>query len=855
MLFNDIYIDSTKIREFWTELNVNYDSINEKLEAKKKEDMNLLLNKLTIESLKDIANIYGIKDEKSKKSEYISAIMKICDENLLLIEQFTKRKKKSINEFYNYWIRQIEDSYTSSSIVKLLHIYNISRCDLFQIMTLEEWNLKGSGYELEATSKVKSWNILDNLTINNDARIEFVDYLFEKSDQDRLYKVRSYCKNNSNSVVLMLYKLANDLPKVDFDQSKRFKEVEKILIKVNTLNDSIHIKCKNKKDMIYIKSYFENKLEIKFEVSEGGVFSDYDEKSFKENFFTTERMYLPKLKGFQIDKIIFSESLLSKAPEFTISLPKRNIWPSVVDAVCKNLVNIDSLSTIKYINLNFNNISRPVRSYTLEDDSIIFRLLDSGLDENTKKSISEKFEIFFGIPLNKRIIDKLDKGIAHSVDFILRVNNKDKINEYSYKVFEQLCKDKIIESKNVIKYLCSNENCREEIVGNIKDFNTCKICEDDKYIEEKISEVVISEKNIHKSVINLISSGLDIETNNIKLVHQTINNKKLNMCIFNYNSKEYQVLIVNNTLSKKTVKELEKRIIPTMIVYYGIERNVAQEMTPSTMEGIQFGELYINKDNKGKLNDIFKAIIDSLDNRVHYQIVSGATTANDNLKRIIIDGNKDKEEYSYNDLEDDAYAILKDIFFNSDKWGRENIGSPVPEGIFAMSYKTTGNVEVEKRHAFSYDCKLTAKDKGYDLGKSEQRKAEDYVEELNNLKQIRSYCSNKCISAHIFIGNKFKSTQIEGMKAHFNNKLSDTCNTIPMFIEIENLLKLHDWYRLNYEKIKSNVNPFYEELFDAMTNDSSIITSDILDEIFENISEYFGGRELNTSKIKALLTK
>ncbi len=855
MLFNEIYRKSTDTREFWNELNVNYDNINEKLEAKKKEDINLLLNKLTLESLKDIAVILEIKDEEAKKSEYIKSIMKICSEDILLINQFAKRKKRSINEFYNYWVIQNEDSYTSSLIAKLLHIYNSNKCDLFQIATLEEWNLKGSGYELEATNKVKSWESLEHIITNNEARLEFVNCLFKESDETRLYKVRSYCKNSSNSVILMLYKLTNDLPKVDFDKSKRFKDVEKILIKINTSNDSIHIKCKNKKDMFYIKSYFENKVKVKFEISEGEAFSDYDEQLFKENFFTTDRMYLPKLKDFQIDKIIFSESLLSKSPEFTISLPKRNIWPSVVDATCKNLVSIDSLSALKYINLNFKNISRPVRSYILEDGSIIFRLLDSGLDENTKKDIFKRFEIFFGIPLNKKIIDKLDKGIAHSIDFILRVNSEDKLNEYSRSSFEQLCKDKIIESKNITKYLCSNENCGEEIEVNIKDFDTCEICGNDTYIEEKVSEIVILEKNVHNAVLNLISLGLDIDFKNIKLAQHTINNKKLNMLIFSYKSKNYQVLILNNTLSKKTIKELEKRVIPTIILYYGVEKSIAQEMTPSTMEGIQFGDLYINKDNKEQIRDIFKKIIESLDNRVHYHIVSGATTANDNLKRIIVDGNKDNEAYTYNDLEDDAYAILKDMFFNSDKWGRETIGYPVPEGIFAMSYKTTDNDGNERRYAFSYDCKLTAKDKGYDLGKAEQRKAEDYVQELNKLQQIKAYCSNSCISAHIFIGNKFKDTQIEGMKNHFNNKIPNTCHTVPMFIEIENLLKLHDWYRLNYENIKCNVNPFYEELFNAMTNDSNIITSEILDDIFENISEYFPKRELNTTKIKSILTK
>lgn len=71
-----------------------------------------------------------------------------------------------------------------------------------------------------------------------------------------------------------------------------------------------------------------------------------------------------------------------------------------------------------------------------------------------------------------------------------------------------------------------------------------------------------------------------------------------------------------------------------------------------------------------------------------------------------------------------------------------------------------------------------------------------------------------------------------------------------MFIEIDNLLKLHDWYRLNYQDIKINMNQFYEELYKVMINRSNIIDEEKLNKFFKTMSVYFNRVKLDIDSIK-----
>lgn len=852
MFFNDEHNDELKEgydkTKYWKDLNINHDLIVEIPEQKKKEEIKLIMSRLTVKQLSEICNILNLNGSHNKKDLYIDEIVKQQESiEILLLDHFSKRKKRSIDEFYESNLINLGSINISSVIGRLLFAYKNDRCNLFQILTLEEWNVRGTGYELKAKNKTINWEFLGELVSNEDAREEFKTHLYESSDKNQQYKLKSYCTMNKDNKIFMIYKLKTDTQKSDFDESKRLKDVEKIIIKINIKNNSVHIKGANTIDLSYIYLYLKEKTKSQFDKYEDPIYEDYNEKDFKKVFSTLEKIYLPKLKEFKIDKIEFSESLLDMSPELSLNLPKRNIWSAVNNVVSRKIVSIESLSSVKSMNINYKNISRKIHSIILDDGSVIFKLQDHGLNPTVKKEIGECFKLFFGVPLNSRINDKLERGKADSIDLILRLKEKGNLDDYKLKIFEELVNNNIIYYKETFKNLCKNKNCRADMGKS----EICKSCGGKGYEVEKKSEFKILKDNILENISNSLIKGLNLTEEQISKSTYKVDNIELCRLIFNYKSKNYQIIVTDSVISKKTMDKIEKMLVPTIIVYFGVDKYQVKDTTPSTIEKLQFGTLYINKDDEERLNKIYKSLIESVDKLYQHHIVSASTNANNNIKEIVLDETKiNKEEYTYNDLEDDTYTIVKHIFYNSDKWGRENIGEAVPEGVFAMSYIENSGESIERRYAFSYDCKLTAEDKGYDLGRGEKRKAEDYVVQLNSTPAIKAYCSNNIISAHIFIGNKFKKSQIEDMSEFFYQKMPRGCLTKPMFIEIDNLLKLHDWYRLNYQDIKINMNQFYEELYKVMINRSNIIDEDKLNKFFKTMSVYFNRVKLDIDSIK-----
>ncbi|MEH7056931.1 hypothetical protein [Bacillus velezensis] len=191
------------------------------------------------------------------------------------------------------------------------------------------------------------------------------------------------------------------------------------------------------------------------------------------------------------------------------------------------------------------------------------------------------------------------------------------------------------------------------------------------------------------------------------------------------------------------------------------------------------------------------------------------------------------KKYTNKKFEDDIYAILKDLFPNSIKWGKEASGKALPEGIFAITHFQRGATENEIKRVFSYDCKLNEDNKGYNLTKSEQRKATEYVNKLNDNDIIKNFSDKKELTGHIFISNKFKEAQFTTMQEHFYENLGENSNARPVFITLDVLLKIHKLYRDNYVHLSNSRNIFSKYLIQMFSQE--VITSEIVDKVFKKI--------------------
>lgn len=299
-------------------------------------------------------------------------------------------------------------------------------------------------------------------------------------------------------------------------------------------------------------------------------------------------------------------------------------------------------------------------------------------------------------------------------------------------------------------------------------------------------------------------------------------------------------------------------MIPTIIIYYGIDNEQAKLMTPNSIEMIQFAKLYANKDDVDVQGKILKDIFRRLEKMLHYQIVNAAMLANEDLEKVNDIPSKIGKGYSETDFEDDIYALLKDIIFNSEKWGASDIGKPLPEGALTFQYsENSGSKEYENRVAFTFDCKLTNKDDGYDLGRSEQRKAMEYVNKFNRTNEIHRYCNNnKELSSHLFISNKFKEIQLENMIKYFEENIDSGNTTKPVFIDFKGLVEFHSWYRTNYESIQKKRNDFYRELKNVLTTVRKVITFEDFQDLIDYLEDCFGDdKKINLKRVKERVIK
>lgn len=851
MIFNNIFnkdLDDSEWKKYWEELGVNFLRINEddnfnenvknKIESLCETDCEILSDILEIDYddnfIEKISENHGLK-------------------NILYLDNFLKRKKKAVDELYDsIFMKNDKYKQEASTLVKLLQLFMDNKVRLFEVYALNEWISKGTGIEYIANSELNK-NKIDEF-FKKDELKRFCEFMEETPQIGTSYKVRMTCEYRDKQIFLV-YKLKNDTQMTDFDEAKRVKNIDKILFEIDVKNGYLHIKFRNYSERIQIKKYFEQYFKSTFNEIETDVFDNYDADDFKINFTKLESNSKDITTNFYVTRMTFTNSLLDKSPELTFDAHKRDVWPAIVHAFNMKIVDIDSMDSIKSMTVNVNSRFRNIRTIILKDGNTIFKLDDKGLKDYERANIEKKFKEKFHVPLNTRVKNKLEKGIAEQIDAIFRCTSIDEINGDGSKILDKLVEDKIIKTKKIKNIVCQNESCGhvEEYVGDV--VKKCSECLADEIIIQEDNKLEVDNKIIEKYIKECLGRALSSENNNIEKSDKF---KDYTCFRFLYSEKEYNVIITSKILSKRFIKSIEKKLIPTIIIYYGIDNEQAKLMTPNSIEMIQFAKLYANKEDIETQSNILKDTFRRLEKMLHYQIVNAAMLANEDLEKVNDIPSKIGKGYSATDFEDDIYALLKDIIFNSEKWGASDIGKPLPEGALTFQYiENRGSKEYENRVAFTFDCKLTNKDDGYDLGRSEQRKAMEYVNKFNRTNEIQRYCNNnKELSSHLFISNKFKESQLDNMIKYFEENIDSGNTTKPVFIDFKGLVEFHSWYRTNYESIQKKRNDFYRELENVLTTVGKVITFKDFQELIDYLEDCFDDdKKINLKRVKERVIK
>ncbi|WP_334075024.1 hypothetical protein [Paenibacillus sp. A14] len=827
------FANETVVTEsYWDELLVNHERIAETFSETDKTLFIACLSPQDKEGLQLILNLPNFEDQE-KWTQYLKAVPEFI--HFLFLKEFLKRKKKAVEEVFDHKVSDYGIS-SVSPLIKLIHLFYTNPSWLLEILVMHEWKNKASGDVFTANKFPETWRRLNK---EETYKTKLVETLHRSSRQGNDYRIVAHCDDGEKRSIYLVYKMVKDTKKPGYDQNKRIKDRDQIMFAVNADNFTVEIKAPNS-DSLGIRNYLSEQFNITLQKTENKLFTGYEVNDVLRLFQEGKPVGDEEPEDFLIDYISFSNSLLIKSPDVILQHKGNDIWPSVIDAFQRRIIDIYSLKDIRKIAFRSEKHSKSIRTIVLEDGSVIFKLNDGNLSEATKTSIKEKFFKKFGFPLDQPVKNKFNGGIAQKVDQIFRFSRIDQLSQEHLDLLSELRTSELITVNEEISYHCSYCSFATGERSLLKeDANKKLICPecDESIIESVEEELSPHKENIEQFIYQLIDNFIEnhehCESQNLS--KQKFKNIKYTFKRFLFNKQPYQILVTDRVLSKRTLEWVERKLIPTIIICYGIDKQTSERYALDTIEQITFGDIYISLESQ-MFNDMLSNYLKELEKRSYHLVVNAAMKATKNLNFI---GDKTIElKYIYDEhmLEDDVFTVIKHLFPNSEKWGKEYTGETVPEGIFAIQYKeSNGSMAPEIKHGFTYDCKFTMDKSGYKLGSSENRKGLHYVNKLNRLVDISYYCTFKEITSHIFIGNKFKERQVRAMANFFREEITKGHNTKPVFINTKDLAYLYDQVIHNKEKIEKVLDVYYKQMVSIFTTDEIIITKEYIDEQLEDI--------------------
>ncbi|ALC85724.1 hypothetical protein AM499_07725 [Bacillus sp. FJAT-22090] len=838
--------------DYWRELGTAVDLIEDL--SKDESMMNLrldaLLNRMTVDNMKELAGLYQVETETDISKENMVSkfriLDKICKKEILLLQDFLNRKKRAIDEIYS--LKAPGQINLQSSLAKVKCLFLTSPKLLMEAFTYFQWNEKGSGSVHTFNKKISFTNILK---LTSEYKTTFSDKLFLKSMKSNHFKIHSYFLLDKKELILNIYKQVNDSPRPDFDRAIRNKEVSSILLRIDSEENIVELKGANKTDEGHIVSYLEDTYSVKTSKVQTGVYTKYDPTAITNAFLTGESVSKEKTSDLLVTKISFRSSLLKRSPKVSIELENESIWPSIVDAQRKNILSIRSIKDIENIMAQLESKKRLIRSNILPNGNVIFSFDDSRMDNELKLSFKNEFHSLFGIPLFQEISNYgFFEGKIDKLDYLMSLSNPIVLSTEDQSLFDELVSKKLIRERQSLILTC--KSCGD--VTDVGDFTydtasfNCECGNTECFTKRSTSiEVDINTVTaVTKKQFNLLFKSLGY-TDNPKSSTININDEKHKFISYhNHETNEMiQLFITSDYIRPSFIKRLSTMMIPTLIITVGMVEETIQSLRDQGVYPINFGKIYLS--NQQDLLSHYHDNVESIKLQSKTKIAESADLAYISVKKTL--GEPNEIDSSYNDkiFEDDVFALLKDLVPNGEKWGKEKSGKAYPEGIFAISAKNERKGDL--RRVFSYDCKFTRSEVGYDLKREEKRKAVEYVEKLNDNEYVINYSDKKELTAHIFVSNRFQEPQKNGMRDFFNEVLGEDYNTKPVFLDVDCLLYLHESYRKNAEHIHSNRNLFYEQLILLLTRE--IINKDEIDKIFKKSldKDLEENRNLDTKKV------
>ena len=796
-------------RKYWESLGVSFRRYNELWESKYRNTLKRQIDKAKLIEIQYITSLFELQ-ERSELENFIEDIEKGLP--ILCAFEFCKGKNKFIKENCTNFDDIFEITEKENPKLAVLKLYKNSPESLKNVFIYYYWRLTKTAQVFSPDVnidkdhinklKTKMNNITRYLSNHNFKKYSFVPFGILEKEAIFIFQIDRQTgdkiKRNIKGVI-------------------RDKSVSEIFLEFDIEKQKLKIKSKGKlsesitNDLITsIENVIKFKLFMHSEIIEEESYS-YDR--FQESLRNPNQVTENEIK---VINLTLNKTKLPYGIPLELSRKSKgiDIKASINQLIENDFINLSDILYINYLYIDYENKQRKITVKELEESGeIILKLDDSSFSEGETNIIKEKFLDQFGLPVDipinpTEITKNFDKRAEYLLNSNLRLDPPRPIQ------IEDL---RILKEKRLIRLQkLQRVKCLECGFGGIENIETkyCTECEGELKKIDEVIQVNPDKNGIKKYLIQLlINEGLEISNKNAV---RTFSGKKINLIEIRYKERKIFLYISYEGVNKKLLQYLQRASTPLFVIHmsHSFCRDLIDEKLFSQ---VRLSEL-VNLEIEGFLNNFFSLKLDEQLTYCSAQINRSAIESAKNVELFL----DEKKDYSYNDLEDDTFSILKDIFRNSEKWGKEFIGIAAPEGISGFTFSDndrTFNV------SFSWDCKFTENDY-YEINNiNEVRKARDYIKKAIHSPSLKSF--SKKLNAYFIVTNSIKLEDFEKYSEKVL-RIREAKPTINL-MDLDALFELHRLYNVHYEELKTHNNTFLKHFFNTIVRKTKNASFNYLD--------------------------
>lgn len=788
-------------RKYWENLGVSFRRYNELWESKSRNTLKRHIDKAKSIEIQYMTSLFELQ-ESSELENFIEDIEKGLP--ILCAFEFCKGKNKFIKEYCTNFDGIFEIIEIENPNLAVLKLYKNSPESLKNIFTYYFWRRT-------KTAQVFSPEVnIDKNHINKlKTKMNYITKYLSNHNLRKYSFVPFGILEKEPIFIFQIDRQTGDKIKRNIKGVIRDKSVSEFFLEFDIEKQKLKIKSKGKLSESITTNLIisiEKALDLKlFKYSEIIEEENYSYDRFQETLTNPDQVTENEIK---VINLTLNKTKLPHGIPLELSRKSKgiDIRASINQLIENDLINLSDILHINYLYIDYENKQRKITVKELEDSGeILLKLDDSGLSEDESNNIKDKFLNQFGLPVDIPINPtEITKNFDKRAEYLLNSNTR--LDPPRPIQIEDL---RILKDKSLIRLQkLQRVKCLECGFGGIEKIETkyCTECEGKLRIIDEVIQVDPDKKGIKKYLIQLLTNeGLEISKKNAV---RTFSGKKINLIEIRYGERKIFFYLSYESVNKKLLQYFQRASTPLFVIHmsHSFCRDLIDEKLFSQ---VRLSEL-INLGIEGFLDNFFSLKLDKQLTYCSAQISRSAIESAKNIELFLYK----KKDYSYNDLEDDTFSILKDIFRNSEKWGKEFIGIAAPEGISGFTF---GDDDRTFNVSFSWDCKFTEKDY-YDINDlSEVRKARDYIKKAIYSPSLKSF--SKKLNAYFIVTNSIKLEDFEKYSEKVLRIREVNKPTINL-IDLDALFEFHRLYNVHYEELMTHYDTFLKHFFNTIVRKS-----------------------------------